>query len=267
MMKKFLGVVLTVTIFASLLMWLGSMKQENGDAASALRINSWRSSSSGVASGQTIEEVEQALIASSESLKSYEADMTISGDVRMEGSSMVTTGYGHMEFKQEGGKQYSRKEMKTSTVTTMSGQETSMDSTSLIITDGEFAYMLMDSMGQKMASKSKLPATSAGAAHEDMFKALAETNNLKVLPSESVEGEDACVIEITPKEGGARAGASTMFYAKKNGMWLKTITLGPEGKPILTVSLTNIKVNGDIDQSRFDFVPPAGVEVSDMTQY
>jgi outer membrane lipoprotein-sorting protein len=220
----------------------------------------------GGAYGETLEEVEQALVASSKNLKSYEADMTISGTMSMEGFSMVTSGTGHTEYMQVDGKQLSRSDMSTSMVTTAGGQETSMDSKSQVITDGEFAYTMSETMGQKMATKTKVQPGTTGAASEGMFTAMADANNLKVLAPESVDGEEAFVIQITPKESGPAGGSSVMYFAKKNGMWLKMVMRGPDGKPMQTVTLSNIKVNGDIDASRFKFVAPEGVTVTDMTQ-
>lgn len=220
---------------------------------------------SGAAFGQTIEEVEEKLIAASAKVKSFTADMNMVVDMTTPDMTMKTKTSGTMEFLRDGDKVYTRSEMKSSTTMVMSGQETKTDSTMLSIMDGEYVYTLTGQMGRKTAMKMKIDPKQAGVAYKGMFKDFGAGGSVKVAPSESVSGEDCYVIEVTPAQAGPQSGPSKFYFSKDRGMMVKMVTMDGKGKPFSTMTMSNWKLNPKLDASRFKFTPPAGVQVMDMT--
>ena len=89
---------------------------------------------------------------------------------------------------------------------------------------------------------------------------------MKVLPDEKVDGKDTFVIEAVPK-GLARQPVTKMKYylEKENGTVVKLLGYDRAGSEIMSIVYSNIKINPEIDVSRFVFQAPEGVQVMDMT--
>lgn len=219
----------------------------------------------GVASAQTLEEVEDKLIAASEKLKSFTADMRMEMDMTTAGMTMKTTTTGTTEFMRDGDKVYSRSEMVSSMTMVMSGQETKTDSKILSIMDGEFSYVLTEQMGQQTAMKSKIDPKQTGFGYKGMFKDYGASGTVALAASESVDGQDCYVIEVTPAQAGPQSGPTKFYFSKDNAMMLKMVTMDAAGKPFSTMTMTNAKINPGLDVSRFKFTLPAGVQLMDMT--
>jgi len=60
-------------------------------------------------------------------------------------------------------------------------------------------------------------------------------------------------------------GSSTYYFSKDTGMMMKMVMLNGEGKEMSTTTMTNWKMNPNLDASRFKFTAPPGVTVVDMT--
>ena len=99
----------------------------------------------------------------------------------------------------------------------------------------------------------------------DPFKIWRTTSDLKVLPDSSSDGRAAWVIEATPKPDQAGQGKTVIHYDKESGQMIKMITYTPDGKPMATMTYTDIKVNDKISPDRFVFKAPPGVEVQDLS--
>ncbi|MCH9001046.1 MAG: outer membrane lipoprotein carrier protein LolA [Planctomycetes bacterium] len=191
-------------------------------------------------------------------LKSMTADMEM--NVAMAGTS--TKMKGTVEFVNKPDKELFRMEMTMET--DFGGQK--MEGTSTTVYDGEFVYMVTDMMGQKTAIKQKPGAIAQSPAGKRMFKSLMENNELKVLPSEKVDGKDAFVIEAVPKGTGPQPVARMkLFLVKENGIMVKMLGYDSAGSEFMTTVYSNIKINPKIDESRFVFKAPDGVQVMDMT--
>lgn len=202
--------------------------------------------------------VEKELSKVWDKLKSMTADMEM--NVAMAGTS--TKMKGTVEFVSKPDKELFRMEMTMET--DFGGQK--MEGTSTTVYDGEFVYMVNDMMGQQTAIKQKPGAMAQSPAGKHMFESLMEKNELKVLPSEKVDGKDAFVIEAVPK-GTAPQPFTKMklFLVKENGIMVKMVGYDHAGSEFMTTVYSNIKINPKIDESRFVFKAPDGVKVIDMT--
>ena len=202
--------------------------------------------------------VEKELSKVWDKLKSMTADMEM--NVAVAGTS--TKMKGTVEFVAKPDKELFRMEMTMET--DFGGQK--MEGTSTTVYDGEFVYMVNEMFGQKTAIKQKPGAMAQSPAGKHMFESLMENNELKVLPSEKVDGKDAFVIEAVPK-GTATQPFTKMklFLVKENGIVVKMLAYDHAGSEFMTTVYSNIKINPKIDESRFVFKAPDGVQVMDMT--
>ncbi len=140
----------------------------------------------------------------------------------------------------------------------------SMKSTSIY--DGQYVYTIMDQGGQKTAMKMK--ADQGGQKSQTEPTGLAEMEkhyDLKLLPDEKVGGKNTWVVEARPKPDQAQSAFDRMvtWYDQANGVAVKMLTYDKAGKPLSTMEVTKVEVNGKIPDERF--AVPAGVQVTDMT--
>lgn len=143
--------------------------------------------------------------------------------------------------------------------------EQKMEQKLVTIIDGEFAYTLTENPMQKSAVKTRVEASQGPVASKEMFEALKEEAEIKVLDDEKIDGTDCHVLEITPKQKEGPISKMKLWCAKDSGITIRTAALAADGKPLHTQTLSNIKLNAKIDAERFKFKVPEGVQLIDMT--
>ncbi|HLX59943.1 MAG TPA: hypothetical protein VKX17_01555 [Planctomycetota bacterium] len=212
------------------------------------------------ARAETLDGVEKAISEKFDKLTSASYDMEMKADMSQAGFSMTMLSNTKYEMAKDGDKWKIRMESKTSQ--NMNG--TKSDSTSLMVVDGQTAYSMTDTAGQKMVMKMKPDAYTKGAGGKGMIQSLKESGDVSVLPDETVDGQAAYVLEVKSKTPGA--SAMKYYLSKENGMTVQMLTLGADGKTTGTTKFSNIKINPSIPADHFTFTPPAGVQVMDMTK-
>lgn len=216
----------------------------------------------GPAAAETVEEVGKKIAEATEKLKSFSAKTQMITDMKQEGFSMSTKAEGTTEMMRKGEDFLMRSEMKQVTETNMGGQVNKQEQYVLTITDGQNTYTLTDMGGNKMAQKMKMQKLG-----KDPFQAWKDTADLKLLPDATVDGRPAWVVQATPKGGAVPGqGATIISFDKETGQMIKMVANGPDGKPLTTMTYSDIKINQDIPAARFEFKAPEGVQVQDMSQ-
>jgi len=205
--------------------------------------------------------VSKKIVAASEKLNSYSAKIKMVTEMKQEGFSMVSTADGTTEMLRKGDDFLMRSENKSLSETNVGGNVTKQESSILYITDGSFAYTVSEAAGTKSAHKIKLEKPDA-----DPFMVWRDTAALKVLPDSSSDGRSAWVIEATPKPDQAGQGKTVIHYDKESGQMIKMVTYTPDGKPMTTMTHSDIKINDKISPDRFVFKVPPGVEVQDLSR-
>lgn len=216
-------------------------------------------------SAATLEEIEKAVDAQFAKINSATYDMSTTLDMAGQGYTNKSESTGKNEMLRDGAKWKMRMESKSSGSMTIAGNTTKSDTTSLVVVDGDFAYSMSDTGGQKSVMKMKGDVYAKSAGGKAMFDALRTSMDVAVLPDETVDGVAAYVLDLKPKQ--AAAGMKMKYYiSKENGMPLQILSITEDGKPQMTTKMTNIKINPAIPADRFTFTPPAGVTVTDMTK-
>ena len=211
-----------------------------------------------------LEKVEKELTAAWKKHKSMTAKMTTVTKMEQQGFSMESTGTGTSEMMRTGDNVLYRMEVNTLTVQKVAGQETKNEGKTTVVGDGNYVYTLTENAGQKMAVKTKMDKQVTGDPHE-AFELLRQQFNLKLLPDEKIDGLDAYAIEATPKQDQGMAFRSVFYYAKEHGVLTKAITYDSDGKPMTTMTYTDLKFDVKIDPKHFVFEAPPGVEVLDQS--
>ena len=217
--------------------------------------------SSAAVSAETVEEVSKKIAAASEKLNSFSAKTKMVIEMKQEGFSMVSTTDGTTEMLRKGSDFLLRSENKSVSETNVGGNVTKQESSVLYVTDGSFAYSISEAAGTKSAQKMKLEKPEV-----DPFKVWRNTAELKVLPDSSSDGRAAWVIEATPKPDQSGQGKTVIHYDKESGQMIKMVTYTPDGKPMSTMTYSDIKINDKISPDRFIFKAPPGVEVQDLSK-
>lgn len=136
----------------------------------------------------------------------------------------------------------------------------------LLIIDGTDTYTLTESDGEVTAAKGRLrPERSPDP--RTLFASVIPKSDLKLLPEETLDGQPVWVIEVKPKPEQAQRFGRIVYYFRHDGVQVKEVIYGGEGETARTMTVTDVKVDAEIDPKRFVFEPPPGVEVKDMTNF
>lgn len=216
---------------------------------------------------ETLEGLQKAADENWKKMTSMSYNIEMNMDMSGEGFSMKSTGSGKCEMSHSGEKWMMFTEMKNSAVQKVAGTETKTDSVTSMVCDGDFIYTVSDMAGQKSATKSKADSFMKMAGGTGFFTGLKDVYDLSVLPDEQVDGKATYVVEAKPKAAAAAAGGASRYNFDKDSMIVvQTKTMGPDGKVMSLMKVTNLKLGGAVDASHFAFKAPAGVEVMDMTK-
>lgn len=208
---------------------------------------------------EKVDTIEKALIECYGKVKSYTASMKVEAEMM----GMKMTQDGKIEGMREGEKSKSRVEMKGAV--DMGGQKMEMNSTA--INDGDAMYIVSEQMGQKQAMKTKVD----GKQSQDPKAVLAELKkqyDLKAGDDQKVGDVDCYTIECTLK--GTDSNPNTpakqvLNFCKKSGMMVRMVGSDKDGKPMMTVTVSDVKLDAKVDPERFVFKAPEGVQVMDMS--
>ena len=204
------------------------------------------------AMAETADEAFTRLQKAGENLKSWELVMeTTSKSDFMDMSGTMST-----VSKRDGKivKSYTEMDSKTK-ITAMNMEQATK---AKIVCDGKFVWSETTTSGQTMVMKA--PYTGETSGIEGM-KDLLKNGKWTVKPSETLDGDKCTVLEQVNGEG-AEAITSTWWYSDKTGQIKKSEISGKTmGK--MTSIMKSFKENPTIDESKFNYTPPAGAQVMD----
>ncbi len=216
-----------------------------------------------------IDEKTQSIIA--ELAKRWEEWPAFSADVATvlptaAGKPGVTKGKGTYVWTKRGDKRLIRFFLSNWLKFDLGDTKTAITSEVLIfLYDGEFLYsQLQQPIEFKETTKSRYqPERILQIGGQDLFKTLAETNELKLVGEEMLDVRAAYVIEARPVTGN---GSSVHYFDKQTGARLKMIERDESGKAVLTLSLSNLNTNPELSEDRFIYTLPEGFKLIDRTQ-
>jgi outer membrane lipoprotein-sorting protein len=198
---------------------------------------------------------------------SYSVD--IKTETQMMGQAMVVDG--HMVFKQP------NKMHMTSTMNTMGGMTQEM------YTTGDIVWTYMPSM--KTATKldltkikSEMPDYPGIGGTTDMANPLKgfAPDTVKYVEKKVVDGQAFHVFEVTPTTTAPPSGDQAAFpmmpakmvflMREDNGLPGKISMYTTEGNLMMEQTYSNLKTDISVNDSEFEFTPPEGTQIMDMTE-
>lgn len=215
----------------------------------------------------TIDAVEKKIEQAWAANKTLAAVIAMTGSQKQGDQVITMAGTGRFEWMREGDDEKTRMSF-DSTATLGDGEGArKIESSSLVISDGEFLHSMLTRGGHSDAYKQKLEQ------HEDLgggraLKQLRETGNkLSVLPDEKIGDRDVYVILAAPKQPDPQSPEkdATVYVDQQTGIVLKRVVRGADNEPIFTMLLTDLEINKPIKPEQFIFKAPEGVTVLDMT--
>lgn len=213
--------------------------------------------------GETVESAEAKIIALWDKVNSYTAALDIESTVAQGGTQMKMRATGTVEcIKRAESLMY-----RTEVVNKMDMGSRTIEQKMLSVFDGTDLYTEMDMMGKPTVTKMKPDFRSdmMPGSGKRMFKQLHETFEVRLLPEENVDDEPAYVFDLTMKAGASQTlGKSKSYFSKKTGLQLRMIMHDKSGKPIMTMTYKDFKLNPKLSSARFKYTPPQGVEVMEM---
>jgi len=217
---------------------------------------------------ETAEDVLKKIAEQTKKHKTIQYKMKQTANLEQMGQGAKTETNGNYTYLRKDEKTYVHADMTTN----MDAGMMKTTSKSKMVVDGEFMWVHTDSVtevnGQKMPQetvmKNKIDNKLLDPASMENMK----NYELKLLPEEKISGNEAWVIEGTPKDAAMKAqqGRVVSWYDKKTGLPLKMAVYTPDGKALSTTTFSDIKVDEKVSPGMFKFEPPAGVQVMDMTK-
>jgi outer membrane lipoprotein-sorting protein len=133
-----------------------------------------------------------------------------------------------------------------------------MRTRSLGVSNGEVLFSETTHNGTVSVTKMKAPpAASPAEAQKKMLQA----TSLNVVGKETLNGEPTTVLEA--RHEGAEMGVSTFYFSDKSGVAVRMTNKNPASKMEMTV--LEHQVLPDIDDAIFEYTPPEGATVQDLT--
>lgn len=216
---------------------------------------------------ESLEDAEKKIIEAYKNTKSCSAKMKMTTEMATSGMTMKQDLDGSLDWSRQGDQVKFRTEFKGAMVQNMGGNETKSDVDMTAVYDGQYMHTLMTNMGQTMAMKQKLDPKMASFDAEMTLKQLKEQANLTLLADEKVDGRDCYVIEATMKAQDPMnpMAKQKIYFTKDSGTTVKMLAFDKDGKTVMTMDVSDVKLNQEIPADRFVLAIPEGVQVMDMT--
>lgn len=195
-------------------------------------------------------------------IESLSAEVNMMAQDKNEAQNIQFGGYGDYACIKKGGRLLIRTDI-VNTIVPKPG-ETTRERKSTIIVDGKFTYMWGEEGGKKFAQKMDTDNDEivrvGGRALLDQLKSL---NELELRPNLVLDGREVYIIAGIPRKG---KGRNAFAFDCELGVMVQMHMESESGLSKRTVTFSNFKINPELDESRFEFRPPDGVEIFDMTR-
>lgn len=216
-----------------------------------------------ICSEESKEQIIKSIETKAALIATYRADLSMSMDVM--GEKMVTQG---SIFFKKPDKSYIENDIVMGT----------MKMKQIIVSDGKTVWTYQPTM--KMVTKidlGKVMAVTDDKSNGQMSGDISEPfrgyneESISYVRTDQILGEKVYIFQGVP---GSSPMQKQAFMPAKIETWVsavdglirKLIMFSDEGKEMMVQSYTNIETNIEVEDSRFDFVVPDGIQVMDLTE-
>lgn len=227
-----------------------------------------------------LEEIKQKSVDAAGKMRTYSADMAMT--MTMGTRQMTATGKAvGMKAKQDGKTVHRLCQTMTTRAPGPNGQTIEMRQK--IVSDGKYRWeeMRHPMMPAPMVAKRLADAKNEAGLRTNVdpmsqFEAMEEVYDLKVVGEETVRTVKCYVIEGTLKESFLKKGRDSgmlrafttkvrMFIGQQDMFPRRMTGQNTDGQQTMSMDITNLKLNGKVDESLFKYTPPANAQVTDET--
>lgn len=210
-----------------------------------------------------LEKAEKKLTAAWKKHKSVTATVTMVSRTEHEAAVVEAKSEGTYEAVRKRDQLLYRMDVTNTVVQKVGASETKTEQRITMINDGKYVHELIETVGPKIATKSKVEPHHA-TDPASTFALLRKDHSLKLLPEEAIDGQKVYVIEATPKQPGP-VSKMVFYFLQEHGVLVKWVAHDQAAKPMLTRTFSDFKFDVKIDHKRFVFQAPPGVRVIDQT--
>lgn len=215
---------------------------------------------------RTVEQIEKEIKSKLAKIKTLKATQIMETEIMFEAYRHQSFDNGTFEYMVRDGKTVFRTELTNYEVSEAEDKRNVNHGSHLTISDGEMSYGVRE-VGVKQTAYKMKQLEQYGT---DPFMELRTNGDLTVQPDAKVDGHDCYVIRTTPTAAHGDttiSGFVDYYFDKKLGIMRKYVAFGPENQRMREASYSDFKINEPIDPKRFDFKPPIGVSVVDLTKF
>jgi len=215
---------------------------------------------------RTIEDVSRRITELAAPLRSLSADVEVVFEAQVNGRHMLIRGKGTYEAVFKGPVVLLRTESTNQTRMKLGDQEMNLTQRSMTVADGTTEYTMTEAVGQVTVVKGAA-RQSAEASIPNLFRSLRATFDLTLLDDAYVDGRRAWVIAATPKTPTPSNPVTRrkLYFDQQTGTLIQEIGENAEGVDIQRQTYTNLRLNPEIDKSRFEFEPPKDARIIDRS--
>jgi len=200
---------------------------------------------------ETVDEVFEKLKSAQDSVTSA----SFTAVTTIEGPMMSVNSTSEVSFLKKDGVRLMR--AKTTGKTEVKSMNMTQDSNSLMVSDGTMMWSEQENNGQLMVTKMAVPEGMG----DELAGLRGSFPDLSVAGHEEVNGID-CVVLQGAMPGGD--GDMKFYVAEASGQIVRTQGTSAQ-MGTMTTDIKDMKLNVELDESMFQYTPPAGAEVMDMT--
>ncbi len=228
-----------------------------------------------VEAAPTKEELFKMMAEKQTKVKTMEADMINTSPTPM--GSMKATGHIVTAKSEVDGKTLHKYAMNTKSTMEMGGQ--SMTSEVKIVSDGVVVWQEMrmsmtpEIQVVKQKAKESGPTGMGPALTGEALDEIQKTLNLGDVTEETLDGRKVYRVEGTIRDDAPNAeqmkaimSKITLYVDQENLVVSLVVMSDAEGKEVGRMEIKNLKLNHEVDPKVFDYTPPAGARVRDMTK-
>jgi len=208
----------------------------------------------GGAFAETVKEVLDRIEPKAKAVKSAELEMEITNSSEyMEMKSQMKSW-----MKRDG--ELMRNRVESKSTMTMKTMDMKQETETLMVDAKDFRWSEVKAAGTHTVSK--MPAAVPAAPFEALRTSMAD-GVAEVKAPEELDGEKCAVIAIKAK-GESGESVTTWWLGEDTGLMRKMVMEAPQ-MGTTTTRVTAFRSGVDVPDSKFEYTPPEGVQVMDMT--
>lgn len=196
-------------------------------------------------------------------LNSFTARIQMSANI----GAGETGGQGTIYYLKEGDVIKVRQEMTMSATTSAGGTPQKVEQKMMLVVTGPEAYVEQTAMGQTQVVRQKPDQVEQALSYGPRkIEALALDKELKILPEQKLDGREVYVVEAIQRAAeNVPGGKMALYVAKDTGLMVLQELFDEKNQLMTSSRLLDIKPNADIPAETFQYTPPEGVKVLDLS--